>query len=413
MTTRGRVLHVLSQRPSLTGSGITLDATVRHADHAGWEQAVICGVPASDPNPEVGGLPAEHIHPLLFEVETLPAGPDGERPRGVERPLPGMSDVMPYRSTVWSTMTDEHLARYRNAWREHVGQVIAAFKPDLIHAHHVWILGAMLKDLAPDIPVFTQSHSTGLRQMELCPHLAEEVRGGVSRNDGFFALHRGQADDLRRALGVAEERIHVIGAGYREDLFSSDDETPRQAGRLIYVGKYSAAKGLPWLLDAFERLRERQPELELRIAGSGSGDEAVSLRARMEAMSGVTLLGQIDQATLADELRRASTMVLPSFYEGLPLVLVEALACGCRVVATRLPGVLDPLAAQLGDGMELVDLPRLQGPDVPVAEDLPRFVEELAAGIAASLAAPAVSVDPTPFTWRAVFRRIESVWLQA
>ena len=320
---------------------------------------------------------------------------------------------MPYRSTVWSTMTDEHLASYRAAWRDHIAGVIETFKPDLIHAHHVWILGAMLKDLTPDIPVFTQSHSTGLRQMELCPHLADEVRRGVARNDGFFALHRGQADDLRRALGVTEERIHVIGAGYREDLFAPDKATPRHPKRLIYVGKYASAKGLPWLLDAFERVRQRQPGLELRIAGSGSGDEAARLRTRMESMPGVTLLGQIDQPTLADELRRASTMVLPSFYEGLPLVLVEALACGCRVVATRLPGVLDPLAAQLGAGMQLVDLPRLQGPDVPVVEDLPRFVEALAEGIETSQASTPVDIDPAPFTWGAVFRRIEEVWLQA
>ncbi len=38
-----RVLHILSQRPSLTGSGVTLDAVVRHADAAGWEQQVVVG----------------------------------------------------------------------------------------------------------------------------------------------------------------------------------------------------------------------------------------------------------------------------------------------------------------------------------------------------------------------------------
>ena len=43
-----RVLHVLSQRPSLTGSGVTLDGVVRHAAAAGSEQRVVCGVPASD-----------------------------------------------------------------------------------------------------------------------------------------------------------------------------------------------------------------------------------------------------------------------------------------------------------------------------------------------------------------------------
>jgi len=65
-----RVLHVLSQRPSLTGSGITLDALVRLAAEADWEQQAAVGVPAGGEPPMVGGLSPETIHALTF------AGPD-------------------------------------------------------------------------------------------------------------------------------------------------------------------------------------------------------------------------------------------------------------------------------------------------------------------------------------------------
>ena len=75
----------------------------------------------------------------------------------------------------------------------------------------------------------------------------------------------------------------------------------------------------------------------------------------------------------------ADVFVLPSFSEGLPLVLVEALACGCRLVATRLPGVVSGLAEPLGDALDLVDLPRLERVDQPDPRDLPAFVETLAA----------------------------------
>ena len=57
----GRVLHVLSQRPGLTGSGVSVDAMARCASAAGWSQRVIVGVPADDPHPAVGGLPAERM----------------------------------------------------------------------------------------------------------------------------------------------------------------------------------------------------------------------------------------------------------------------------------------------------------------------------------------------------------------
>lgn len=66
------VLHVLSQRPSLTGSGVTLDALVRLAAAAGWNQAAVVGVPADSPAPHVGALPDARIHRLPFGAPRSP-----------------------------------------------------------------------------------------------------------------------------------------------------------------------------------------------------------------------------------------------------------------------------------------------------------------------------------------------------
>ena len=80
-------------------------------------------------------------------------------------------------------------------------------------------------------------------------------------------------------------------------------------------------------------------------------------------------------------MRRSSICVLPSFYEGLPLVLVEAMACGCRLVATDLPGIVEELAPRLGDALELVTLPTMAGVDTPVEAELPAFVDRLETGM--------------------------------
>jgi len=405
-----RVLHILSQRPSLTGSGVTLDALVRHAAEAGWEQAVVVGVPSEDPNPQVGALPAEQLFPLVFGGSDLPFA------------LPGMSDVMPYPSSRFSTLTATELDQYRHAWRRHLRRVVATVQPHIVHSHHIWLLSSLLKDVAPDLPVVTQCHATGLRQMILCPHLADEVRRGVGRNDGFLVLHDEHADLLGRTLAVSSDRIEVVGAGYREDLFHTRGRETTSAAatpiRLLYVGKYSAAKGLPWLLDAFGELRRQNPRLELHVAGSGAGEEANDLRQRMTAMvPAVVLHGQLDQPELATLMRRCKVCVLPSFYEGVPLVLVEALACGCRLVTTALPGVLSRLAPGLAPAMELVPLPRLRDADRPVAADLPGFVHDLRTALALALSRPPLG-DPAEtmaaalaeFSWRSVFERVETVW---
>ena len=402
-----RILHILSQRPLLTGSGITLDAMVRHAEKAGHDQRVAVGVPADDPAPEVGGLAADRIHPLVFN-----RGP-------LNFAVPGMSDVMPYPSTRFSALSEPQVAAYRSAWIDHLRPILAEFQPDLIQSHHVWLMSALLKDLAQDTPVVTQCHATGIRQMALCPHLENDVIRGCSRNDAFLVLHDGHKDQLAQCLGVSDRRIHVVGAGYREDLFHVHGRRPGGGSSLLYVGKYSAAKGLPWLLDAVERLAPRLPSLRLHVAGGGAGDEAESLRARMDRMAPVVIQhGQLSQPALGDLARRCTVCVLPSFYEGLPLVLVEALACGCRLVATALPGIQKEFVPRFGTALSVVDLPHLETVDQPRAEDLPAFVDRLEQALGGPLADEPLG-DPgitmpgalSHFTWSTVYERVEKVWL--
>ncbi len=401
-----RILHVLSQRPSLTGSGITLDSLVRRAAAAGHKQRVVVGVPAGDPRPDFGGLDAEQIHPLLFGTAPL------------DFAVPGMSDVMPYSSTRFSDLSETRLAAYRKAWRDLLGPLIENFRPHLIQTHHVWLMSALVKDVAPLIPVVTQCHATGLRQMELCPTLADGVRRGCARNEAFLVLHDDHRALLGDRLGIASDRIHTVGAGYREDIFHARGRPRDPEPAILYVGKYSAAKGVPWLLDAFERLVCERPGLQLHIAGGGSGPEADEIRVRMERMApAVVQHGHLAQQALGDLARRATVCVLPSFYEGLPLVLVEALACGCRLVATDLAGIRNELAPRLGEALTRVELPRLETVDRPRLQDLPAFVDRLQTALAVALEAPPVG-DPAHtmpgalahFTWDAVYGRIEPVW---
>ena len=399
------VLHVLAQRPGRTGSGVSIEAAVRCAATAGWEQHVIVGTPAGDPHPQVGGLPTACIHPLVFGRGDL------------DFPLPGMSDVMPYPSSRYGALNKRQLDAYRSAWRRHVSDVVRRFDPDVIHTRHIWLLSSMMKDIAPNVPVVNHCHATGLRQMELCPHLAGEVRRGCARNDRFCVLHEGHADALVDRLGVARSRVHVVGAGYRDDVFHARRVQP-QTEAILYAGKYACAKGLPQLLDAVERLAEQRSALVLHVAGDGAGSEAEALRERMAGMRPrVVMHGAVDQPALARLMRECGVFVLPSFYEGLPLVLVEALACGCRLVCSDLSGVRRVFGPPFAPVLDRVPLPRLIGPDAPVPEDLPAFVDALTQRIDSALDRPPLG-DPTlampgllhPFRWEAVFQRIEAIW---
>ena len=403
MSQQTRILHILSQRPSRTGSGVTLDSIVRLAKEMGYDQRVVVGTPKEDDHPVVGTLAKEHIFPLVFESEKLPY------------PVPGMSDVMPYRSTVWSTMSEEQLDHYRQSWRKHLNPILSDFKPHLIHSHHIWILSSLLKDLAPNTPIVTHCHATGLRQMKLCPHLTESVVKSCRRNDRFFVLHQGHGQELQETLQVHGDRVINVGAGFRQDIFHRKGRTTEDGiPKLVYAGKYSHSKGVPSLLKAFSLVSKEYPNCQLHIAGTGTGAEADELRQKMEAMAPrLVLHGQLKQDQLADLFRQCDIFVLPSFYEGLPLVLIEALACGCRPICTDLPGVEAHLAPHLPNVLELVPLPPLVSVDKPEPRALPQFEEDLARAISLAIKKGKLTEDEkllSPFTWRAIFQKIESQW---
>jgi len=399
-----RLLHVLSQRPSLTGSGVTLFALASEAATMGWEQSVLCAVPADDPSPVVASIDRAAIHTVRFDSTT--GGGDGELPF----PVPGMSDVMPYASTIWSTMSPAHLEAYRAVWADRLAEVIGAFGPDVIHAHHGWIVAGLIKDVAPGIPLVIHTHGTALRQRVLCPDLADEVATACRRADAWVTLHDEHRRAYSEAYGLEERRVHVVGAGYREDLFRpAPDEVDPLA--ITYAGKLSEAKGLGPLLDAVDLLRRRRPGVRLHVAGSGSGPEAEALEARMTAAGDhVTWHGRLDQSDLAALLRRSAVFALPSFYEGLPLVLVEAAACGNRLVATALPGVLDGLAPHLEDALEMVPLPPMASIDRPDPVALLDFTDRLARALDRALDGGPIQIDTTRFTWTRVAERVATVW---
>ena len=273
----------------------------------------------------------------------------------------------------------------------------------------------MLKDLAPDIPIINQCHATGFRQMALCPGIAGEVRNGVRRNDAFVVLHRDHQQRLCDELNVDPARVHLVGAGYRNELFHSRGRNPTPHPSLLFVGKYSASKGLPQLLEAVERLQLSLPNLVLHVAGSGSGNEASGLAARMALMPSVQLHGQLSQEQLAELARTSWACVLPSFYEGIPLVLVEALACGCRLVATELPGIKEQLQPHLGELMTLIPLPGMIGVDTPDPDEIPHFVDALVDALQHTLEqppldGPSFQVNLERYTWQSVFEKVETIW---
>lgn len=365
-----RILNVTAQRPDATGSGTYLAETVRCMDAAGHDTAVVCGLSQHD---RVDSLPAAtRVFPVLFDTGRLPFH------------VCGMSDQMPYPSTRYRDLTPDMARRFQLAFREQLVRAVEEFSPDLVLCHHLYLVTAVcekvVSELAAQVPVGAVCHSTDLRQMATHGLERELIVDSVRRLDVVFALHDEQAGQIRRVYGVDPGRVRVLGSGFRADTFS-----PAPA-RLVYAGKIWRKKGVESLLRAADLVSLPGGRgLELRLCGGHGQDDPDYPRICAQARDcrwPVELTGRLDQQSLAEQYRWADVFCLPSFFEGLPLVAIEAMACGCVDVLTDLPGIRPWVEGNVaGARVVWVEPPRMQGVDEPVAADLPGFEERLARAI--------------------------------
>jgi glycosyltransferase involved in cell wall biosynthesis len=138
-------------------------------------------------------------------------------------------------------------------------------------------------------------------------------------------------------MGVPAGKVHVIPYGVRLDRFTPSESPPPGSFEVLFAGQIGLRKGVPYLLEAFGRLRH--PRKHLTLVGTVQ-DDMRSLLARLPTEN-VTFTGSIPQPELAARMSRSHVLGLASVEEGLALVQGQAMACGCPVVATNATGAED------------------------------------------------------------------------
>jgi glycosyltransferase involved in cell wall biosynthesis len=159
------------------------------------------------------------------------------------------------------------------------------------------------------------------------------------------------SEDLRAKLiasGVDAEKLKVVYSGMDTSLFhpGSREEAIGRLGLdpavplVLFVGNLLPVKGLDVLIDACDRLNRRGVAFDCRLIGQGPLKRRLQKRIRARGLTGrMTLMGPRSMEQLPDWYRAARLLVLPSRSEGVPNVLMEAVACGTPIVATRVGGI--------------------------------------------------------------------------
>lgn len=158
------------------------------------------------------------------------------------------------------------------------------------------------------------------------------------------------SDDLKAAMvdgyGVDADAITVVPNGVDTDFFAPGElrSAVQEATRFVSVGRLEHVKGHDVLLHAFARVVDRDPRARLTLVGDG--DEAsplARLADELDLRENVTFAGGLDRDSIRDALRDGDIFVMPSRSEGLPIALLEAMACGLPCVASAVGGIPDLL----------------------------------------------------------------------
>jgi glycosyltransferase involved in cell wall biosynthesis len=229
----------------------------------------------------------------------------------------------------------------------------AASRPDVVYAHFL-VPSGLIAALAGGAPLVVTAHGRDVRNVGAIPGVAAATRLVVRRAASVICVSGYLRRELETKLPEARGKVEVVSSGVDRERFAVTEPPPnpeQSPPGFLCVGALDERKNVVRLADAFARLGEGT----LTFAGDGP------LRAVLEGRERVRLLGPVPHDEIPRLLGENRVLAQPSLVEPLGQALLEAMACGRSVVATRIggpPEFVPPEAGVLVDPLDLDALAR-------------------------------------------------------
>ena len=373
-----KILSIIAQKANSTGSGVYLSEIVRCLQKNGYEQEVICASYENDKE-EVKNNILIKYNKVFFDTQKLPMK------------IAGMSDVMPYESIKYSDLAKNEalLYKWETAFSDTYVDVINRFKPDLIICHHLYLLTAMVVNYVKEnnikCRIYGICHNTDLRQYQKTDLKRSFIKENIKKLDRIFAPSEEHKKKIVELYNIEECKIEVIGIGYNKDIFYMDDSLKNKkykVHKLLYVGKVAKKKGVLSLVKSLQLVNHKDIVLDI-IGGAGDKKEYDEILDEVKKIDcKINIIGSMNQIELAKQYNMHDIFILPSFSEGIPMVPIEAMACGCKLVISNLPCVKNFYDKNIKDAtIKYVKLPSLSNVDDANDIELALYEERLAKAI--------------------------------
>lgn len=282
-----------------------------------------------------------------------------------------------------STMTffdldEAQLGAYLSAFEKTIAQAAGEFKPDIIHAQHIWLLSWLAGKTG--VPCVITAHGTDLMGYQKTARFRQYATGAALLAKRIITISNDNDELVRELFPASAGKAVFMRNGYDPERFFPEPMAKNQvlsafditlSQRLVmFAGKLTHFKGIDILLEAARLYEgERPGEIVTIIAGDGELSEQLRRQAEEYMLKDVHFLGSLDISLLRGLYSTADVCVVPSRREPFGLVAVEALACGSAVVATNQGGLPDIINSDVG---ALVDVDDPFGLSVAILHELYR-----------------------------------------
>lgn len=326
-----KILHVISQKPDFTGSG-TIYKQLSSKSTKVNSQFLLYGTNIEDKVIRFNTINADCF---IFDINKIGFN------------MPGMSDSMPYKTSKFMDLTANDLIIYKKILYDKLNLIIDQFRPDVIWSHHLWILTSIVSKIKNNIPQIAFCHGSDLLQHAKCNEISKEIKPWLLNIDEVILNAPNQVNKINELFKPKSTRF--VGIPVNEQVFNIKEKKISKGGcKLVYAGKISKEKGVHFLIESTIRLLKKGYNIELMLYGNGEIIEQEKIKNLAKGFeNNIIFKGHITQIELSKELNKSQIFILPSFYEGLGLVIIEALFCGCRVVCNRLDNLFGILSKKV------------------------------------------------------------------
>ena len=338
-----------------SGSGAYVKNIAKSLQRKGHEVCII----TPENTIETIKLEGIKLHPVYFKYK--------EKIKGQQDFNFGCFEAHPRSNLQFGKMTDLELQKYEEAFRQAIETEIREFKPDIIHAQHLWIISKIALEYS--IPVVVTCHGSDIMGYEAWPKFHNMMYEVANKCKRIVAISNDSKSVISNIFKENKEKVITIPNGFDDKTFYKVNYDKKEILKSLninknydkivcFAGRITKNKGIDLLLRS-AKIYEKENILTLIVGGGEEFENLNNLKDEL-GLKNVVFLGNQSHELLRKVYNIADVSAVPSKKEAFGLVALEAIACGTPVVATRQGGLPDFINDKVGILVEKENVQELE-----------------------------------------------------